>query len=235
MQDVILQTVNLRKSFGGLRALDNVTLTVRRGEIHAVVGPNGAGKSTLLNVLSGALSPDDGAILFEEKPIAGLRPHQIARLGLVRTFQISNLFENLTVEEALRAALACGRLRSTNLDRLRELLERFGLREQARRRAKELSHGDRRLVDLALAIAQEPKLCLLDEPTAGLSPPETARIVQLLLDLKAKKQTLLIVEHDMSVVRALAESVTLLHQGQVQFAGTVAEIASSARFQSIYG
>lgn len=234
MPDVILQTVQLGKSFGGLRALDNVTLTLRRGETRAVIGPNGAGKSTLLNVLSGALPPDDGTVLFEGMPIVGLRPHQIARLGLVRTFQISNLFEGLTVEEALRAALARGRLHSINPATLHELLERFGLSEQAHRRTRELSHGDRRLVELALAIAQEPRLCLLDEPTAGLSPPETESILQLLLDLKAQRRTLLIVEHDMSVVRALADRVTLLHQGQVLAEGSAEEITSSMSFQSIY-
>jgi branched-chain amino acid transport system ATP-binding protein len=234
MRDVILQTVNLRRSFGGLRAIDNVTLTLQRGETRAVIGPNGAGKSTLLNLLSGALAPDDGTILFGGDSLVGLMPHQIARLGLVRTFQISHLFEDLTVEEALRAALARGRLCSADSEALRALLARLGLCEQAHRRARELSHGERRLVELALAIAQEPRLCLLDEPTAGLSQPETESIVRLLLDLKAKQQTLLIVEHDMTVVRALADLVTVLHQGRVLAEGTPQEIRLDARVQGVY-
>lgn len=234
IQDVILQVVNLSKSFGGLRALDGMTLTLRRGEVRAVIGPNGAGKSTLLNVLSGALRPDNGAILFEGDSIVGLMPHQIARLGLVRTFQISNLFEGLTVREALCGALARGELRAVNEQIIKETLARFGLTEQAHRQARELSHGDRRLVELALALAQSPKLCLLDEPTAGLSPLETERIVQLLLDLRGRQQTMLIVEHDMAVVRALAESVTVLHQGRVLAEGTPREIGQDARAQSVY-
>ncbi len=230
----MLQAVNLSKSFGGLRALDGVTLRLRRGETRAVIGPNGAGKSTLLNVLSGALRPDKGTILFEGDSIVGWPPQQIARLGLMRTFQISNLFEGLTVREALCAALARGELRAVDEYIIEERLARFGLIEQAHRRARELSHGERRLVELALALAPEPKLCLLDEPTAGLSPRETESIIQILLECKDQQQTMLIVEHDMAVVHALADTVTLLHQGRVLAEGTTPEIRQDVRAQSIY-
>ncbi|MCS6936549.1 MAG: ABC transporter ATP-binding protein [Candidatus Bipolaricaulota bacterium] len=234
MKDVLLQAVHLSKSFGGLRALDDVTLTLRRGEARAVIGPNGAGKSTLLHLLSGALLPDRGTIFFKGMPLVGLPPYQIARLGIARTFQISQLFEGLTVADAVRLALARGKLRSLDPETLHRLLEQLGLGLQAHRRARELSHGERRLVELALAVAQRPTLCLLDEPTAGLDPSESERIVHVLLDLKERQHTLLIVEHDMGVVRAVADTVTVLHQGRVWAEGTPDEIRRDARVQKIY-
>ncbi len=228
----MLEVVGVTKDFGYFRALNGVSFTVRQGEVRALIGPNGAGKSTLVSVISGEIRPDAGSIVFAGQEITDYAPCKIARLGLVRTFQISNLFENLTVSESLRGALARGCLRSVSSSQLQEMLARVGLSAQADRVAAELSHGERRLLEIGLALAQRPKLFLLDEPTAGLSPMETKKTVELMQRLKTEGHALLLIEHDISVVRALADRMTVLHQGRTIAEGTPDEIAR--RVQHIY-
>lgn len=229
---VLLEVVGVTKDFGYFRALKGVGLQVRQGEVLALIGPNGAGKSTLASVISGEIRPDAGSVVFAGQEITGYAPYKIARLGLVRTFQISNLFENLTVSKSLRGALARGCLRSVSSSQLQEMLALVGLSAQADRVAAELSHGERRLLEIGLALAQRPKLFLLDEPTAGLSPTETKKTVELMQRLKTQGHALLLIEHDISVVRALADRITVLHQGRTIAEGTPDEIAR--RVQHIY-
>ncbi len=229
---VLLEVAGVTKDFGHFRVLNGVGLQVRQGEVRALIGPNGAGKSTLLSVISGELRPDAGSVVFAGQEITDYAPCKIARLGLVRTFQISNLFENLTVSESLRGALARGCLRSVSSSELEETLVLVGLSAQAGRLAAELSHGERRLLEIGLALAQHPKLFLLDEPTAGLSPTETKKTVELMQRLKTDGHALLLIEHDMAVVQALADRMTVLHQGRTIAEGTPDEIA--CRVQHIY-
>jgi branched-chain amino acid transport system ATP-binding protein len=230
----LLETVEITKTFDHFCILDRVNLRIVPGEIRALIGPNGAGKSTLLSVISGECRPDSGKILFHGREITRCAPHIIARLGLVRTFQISNLFENLTVKDSLRGALARGRLRSVSCPELEEALALMGLNAQADHAAAELSHGERRLLEIGLAVAQQPRLLLLDEPTAGLSPQETHRVIELVRTLTTMGCTILLVEHDLSVIRALADHVTVLHQGRVLAEGTPDEIARDERVQHTY-
>lgn len=222
---VLLEVAGVTKDFGYFRALNGVALQVRQGEVRALIGPNGAGKSTLVGVISGEIRPDAGSVVFAGQEITDYAPYKIARLGLVRTFQISNLFENLTVSESLRGALACGCLQSVSSSELEEALALVGLSEQADRVAAELSHGERRLLEIGLALVQRPKLFLLDEPTAGLNPQETQRIIELVRRFTKTACTILLVEHDISVVQTLADYVTVLHQGQVLAEGTLDEVA----------
>lgn len=229
---VLLEVVGVTKGFGYFRALEGVSLQVRQGEVRALIGPNGAGKSTLVSVISGEIRPDAGSIVFAGQEITDYAPCKIARLGLVRTFQIPSLFENLTVSESLRGAVARGCLRSVSSSQLQKMLALVGLSAQAERLTAELSHGERRLLEIGLALAQRPKLLLLDEPTAGLSPTETKKTVELMQRLKTEGHALLLIEHDMSVVWALADRVTVLHQGSTIAEGTPDEIAR--RVQHIY-
>jgi branched-chain amino acid transport system ATP-binding protein len=227
---VLLEVVGVTKNFGYFRALNGVSFTVRQGEVRALIGPNGAGKSTLVSVISGEIRPDAGSVVFAGREITGYAPCKIARLGLVRTFQISNFFENLTVSESLRGALARGCLRAVSSPQLQEMLALVGLSAQADRVAAELSHGERRLLEIGLALAQRPKFLLLDEPTAGLSPTETVKTVELMQRLKREGHALLLIEHDLSVVRALADRLTVLHQGRAIAEGTLDEIARRVEY-----
>jgi branched-chain amino acid transport system ATP-binding protein len=237
---------SLRRQFGGLVALDDVSLTVERGEIRAVIGPNGAGKSTLFNVLTGTLAPTSGSVSFKGETLTGLPPHEVCRRGVSRTFQLTSLFPRLSALENVRlAAQARARHRWSVLARdaaarptvtaAADALERVGLAALASAPAGLLSHGDQRLLEVAMALAQGPELLLLDEPTQGLSVDETARTVELLRTLLAAGGlTVLLVEHDMEVVFSLARRITVLHQGRVIGDGTAVEVQANAEVQAAY-
>ena len=232
----LLETKELTKNFGSLRAIDRLNFRLESGETRAVIGPNGAGKTTLINLLAGELSPSKGEIYFEGILISKLSVHRVARLGISRTFQIVNLFPNLTVEENIRAATQVSRpwLRwSRSAQQTTErVLTQVGLRGKSEQRVRELSHGDQRLLEIGIALAQEPKLLLLDEPTAGLSPVETQAMIELIGQLE--KMAILIVEHDMNVVLALADKITVLHRGQILAEGLPAEVQANAQVQEVY-
>jgi branched-chain amino acid transport system ATP-binding protein len=239
----ILRTEGLTVRFGGLTALDNVSIAVPAGEIRAIIGPNGAGKSTLFNCVTGVLRPTAGRIVFEGEDIAGLPPHRISRKAIARSYQITNILPGATVLENVRIAVqsrhhAWSLLRHHRsyadvIDRARAVLDAVGLRADEEELAANLSHGAQRNLEIGIALATEPKLLCLDEPTAGMSVSETRATVELVRRI-ARNLTILIVEHDMEVVMGLAQTITVLHYGEVLAEGAPAEIQANPRVQEVY-
>jgi branched-chain amino acid transport system ATP-binding protein len=240
----ILVTERLTRRFGGVVAVNGVSLTVEAGERHAVIGPNGAGKTTLFNLISGELPPSSGRVLLRDRPITGLAAHTIVTRGLARTFQRSNLLQNLTALENVRLAVqahsTATRRLLTPTGRLRDLhetawasLARMGLEHRAALPARALSYGEQRQLELAIAFAGKPRVVLLDEPTSGMSPAETAGMTSLLSRL-GREQTLVIIEHDMDVVFAIADRITVLHLGEVIACGVPDEVRGNPRVQDVY-
>jgi branched-chain amino acid transport system ATP-binding protein len=240
----VLVTQRLTRRFGGVVALDGVSLDVEAGERHALIGPNGAGKTTLFNLISGELLPSSGHVLLGGRRITGLAPNKIATQGLARTFQRNNLLLNLTALENVRLAVqaqtTATRRILTPTERLHDLheaaaalLARVGLEERASLAARALSHGEQRQLELAIALAGRPRVLLLDEPTSGMSPVETASMTSLLSRLD-REQTLVIIEHDMDVVFAIADRITVLHLGEILARGTPDEVRANPRVQDVY-
>jgi branched-chain amino acid transport system ATP-binding protein len=241
---VALTLERVSKSFGGLLAVDGVDLTVRQGERRALIGPNGAGKTTLFNLISGELGVSAGAIRLFDQDVTGLVPHRRAALGLQRTFQITNLFPSLTVlENSLLAVQGLTRAKLAMLrplrrfPRLREqalaALGAVGLEDRAHSTVRNLSHGEQRQLEIALALAARPRVLLLDEPTAGLSPAESLLMADLLRRLDPA-MTVLIIEHDMDIALELALSVTVLHYGRVIADGPRDAVKADPLVREIY-
>jgi branched-chain amino acid transport system ATP-binding protein len=239
----ILRTESLAVRFGGLNALDGVSISVPAGEIRAVIGPNGAGKSTFFNCLTGVIRPTSGRIVFNGRDIAGLPPHRISQAGIARSYQITNILPGATVLENVRIA-AQSRQTTWNIlkhhrsfghviDRSREVLAAVGLLDKEDELASNLSHGEQRNLEIGVALATEPKLLCLDEPTAGMSVAETHATVELIRRIAAN-HTIMIVEHDMEVVMGLANTITVLHYGQVLAEGPPTEIQANPRVQEVY-
>jgi len=239
-----LSLTDVSKAFGGLKAVDGVALSVQPGERRALIGPNGAGKTTLFNLISGELPPSEGRIALFGQDVTTLPPHRRAALGLARTYQITNLFPSLTVLENL--LLAVQGLERTKLaflrpvtsyrhlyERARAVLDSVGLGGKEGDVVKNLSHGEQRQMEVAMALASRPRLLLLDEPTAGLSPAESLTMTALLKTLDAGI-TLLVIEHDMDVAFALTDRVTVLHNGRVVADGSREEVRSSPLVKEIY-
>ncbi len=223
--DVVLEVEQISKHFGALAALTNVSLSVRAGEIFSVIGPNGAGKSTLFNVISGLHVPSAGRVRFRGENIAGLPPEHINRKGLAKTFQITNVFPEISAYENVRVAAQSrdpdsGRLRSLwclpDVEaRVMALLDAFGLGHRRHELAENLSHGEQRYLEICLALATEPTLLMLDEPTAGMTPGETKDATALIRNIvEARRLTLLLIEHDMSVVMGISDRIMVLHFGE---------------------
>jgi branched-chain amino acid transport system ATP-binding protein len=240
----LLATDALSRDFGALSALNRVSFAVAARERRAIIGPNGAGKTTLFNVITGQLAPTSGRILFDGTPIGGLAPHAVARRGVSRSFQRNNLFPRLAVQENLRLAAAVGApgtwdllgsvtRRRGPLDRAREVAETVGLAGRLGEPAGRLSYGEQRQLEIGVALATAPRLLLLDEPTAGMSPEETLRMTRM-LEALPRDVTLLIIEHDMDVVGSLADRVTVLHYGEVLTEGTFAEVKADPRVYEVY-
>jgi branched-chain amino acid transport system ATP-binding protein len=242
----LLETEGLTKRFGNLVAVDRMDFAVEADEIAAVIGPNGAGKSTLFNLISGLLTPTEGTVRFDERDITGLPPAKIARLRIGRSFQIVDVFEGLTVGENVRIAaqaLADGRgavWRSA--DELEEplaaadsILDDVGLAGYADARADALSHGDRRKLDIALTMAIEPELILLDEPTAGMGKEESIETVRMVRELAAERGiTLVLIEHDLEIVMGVSDRITVMHDGTKLAEGTPDEIRRNEHVQRAY-
>ena len=239
----VLRTEDLGIRFGGLAALNEVNFEVPRGEIRAVIGPNGAGKSTFFNCLTGVLRPSSGRIVFNGEDITGLSPDRISRKGIARSYQITNILPNATALENIRIA-AQSRRHGWNLVRhyrtfrdliakAAALLETVGLGGKGDELAANLSHGEQRNLEIGIALATEPQLLCLDEPTAGMSAGETDHTIALVRRI-AKDLTILIVEHDMTVVMGLADRITVLHYGAILAEGTPAEIQSNPRVLEVY-
>jgi branched-chain amino acid transport system ATP-binding protein len=226
----ILQTCGLTRRFGGLIAVDAVDLAVRPGRIHCLIGPNGAGKSTLFNLISGVLSPSAGRVLFRDRDITGQPPHAISQLGLARSFQMPRLFPSLRLIDHL---LLCTRERPTHAPRAERALERVGLAARATAPAGELAHGEKKRLEIAMAVALEPVLVMLDEPTAGMNAHETAEVADLVREV-SHEVTVLLIEHDIDFVRQLADFVTVLHRGAILREGSLAEIEQDPEVRRIY-
>ena len=234
---------NLTKRFGGLVAVDDISLRLDAGRLNAIIGPNGAGKTTLFNLITGEIAADTGSVIFQGREIIGLKPHQIVKRGISRTLQIKSVFGGLTVAENIRAAVMAHagivsmfrpaisyRAVSARID---GLLHDVGLTHVRDRTASTLSYGDIALLEMALALANEPKLLLLDEPVCGMGPEETERAVAKIKEISSRMDVVLI-EHDMEVVFAIADRITVMAQGAVLAAGTPAEIAGDQKVQEAY-
>jgi branched-chain amino acid transport system ATP-binding protein len=244
MSGTLLQVDNLAKRFGGIIASDDLSLSVSSGELHAVIGPNGAGKTTLIAQLSGQLRPDAGTIRFAGNDITALPMHRRSQLGLARSFQITSLFLDLSVLDNVALAVQahaghsfrfwCAARSEPELrDPAHSALARVGLSGRADHPASALSHGEHRLLELAMALAGSPRMLLLDEPMAGLGPEESARMVAMLRALK-NELTILLVEHDMEAVFALADRITVLVYGRVIASGAPADIRANADVRDAY-
>jgi branched-chain amino acid transport system ATP-binding protein len=243
MSEPVLRTENLTKRFGGLTAIDNLSISLSGGRIHAIIGPNGAGKTTFFNLVTGLLGPSSGRIYFRGRDITGCRPYVISRMGIKRTLQVKSVFPDLNVADNLwitrqarnrflnpfRAAASDKETRT----RVEQTLQQIGLSALAERPAGTLSYGDVAMLEIGMALISEPSLLLLDEPTCGMSPAETSRAVAKIRDL-ARSIDIVIIEHDMDVVFGIADDITVFAQGAILASGNPAAIADDERVREAY-
>jgi branched-chain amino acid transport system ATP-binding protein len=240
----ILEVRGLTKRFGGVQAVRDVSFDLRAGQLLAMIGPNGAGKSTCFNLLMGQLRPDAGSVKFEGRELVGLAPRRVWRLGVGRTFQITATFASMTVAENVQVALAShgrrmgslvARLPALYLAPALALLERLGMADQARRPCGVLAYGDLKRVELAMALANEPRLLLMDEPTAGMAPGERVALMGLTARIARERGTsVLFTEHDMDVVFAHADEILVLNRGEILAQGPPAAVRADARVREVY-
>ena len=240
----LLRLEKLNKAFGSLVVTKNVDLVIAEGERHVVIGPNGAGKTSLVHQITGQLKPSSGRIFLGERDITGAAPERICQWGVGRTFQKNNLFRTLPVRENVRLAVQAkqggwyealrgAKTRSAQIARAEQILEQTGLASRAGDSVSALSYGEQRQLEVAVALAAEPKLLLLDEPTSGMSPAETERMIKLVQALP-KSLAVLMIEHDMKVVFTLAQKITVLYYGEVLAEGTPVEVQANARVREVY-
>ncbi len=244
MAAIMLETKNLTMAFGGLVVLEDVNLRLKEGELRGIIGPNGAGKTTLLNLMIGYLKPTSGRILFRGKDITGLPPHVISQMGISVTFQLTNIFPRMTAVENVWAGvhsrserrwhpfIRAEVLTPTRI-RAEELCEQVGLGDKMDEEAANLSHGDQRLLEMAIALGCEPTLLLLDEPTQGVSPREAENIVRVIEEMSQHK-TIVLIEHNVDVVLRLAQTITVLNKGRVIAEGHPEAISANDEVQRIY-
>jgi branched-chain amino acid transport system ATP-binding protein len=239
----ILKTVNLTKNFGGLAAVQNVNFSIEEGNLQSIIGPNGAGKSTFFKLISGEINPSSGQILFDNKDITSFPQTKISHLGIAVAYQITNIFPMLSVFENVRVA-AQSRKTTFNLwsqvlshkelaEESRAILELIGLQDFQEETAANLSHGDRKRLEIGVALATKPKLLLLDEPTAGLSPPETRQTIDLIKKI-APGLTIILVEHKMKVVMEVSSKITVLYYGSLLVQGTPDDIRQNEEVRRVY-
>ena len=241
---MILKTEKLTKVFGGLKAVDKVDLDVQEGDIHAIIGPNGAGKSTFFNLVTHYLDQDEGRVIFKGEDITNLPPHRICKKGVVRCFQRANIYPMLTVAESVQMAVLSQQGKALNMFRptrnmsrseVADILDNTDLSEHADVRGDALSHGDKKRLELAIALGNRPDLLLLDEPTAGMSREETRATMQLIKGFRDRMNlTILFTEHDMSVVFGIARRITVLHQGCIIADGIPEEVRNNEEVQQVY-
>ncbi|MBK8618993.1 MAG: ABC transporter ATP-binding protein [Anaerolineales bacterium] len=244
--EIILETKNIRKQFSGLVAVDDVSIKVRKNSLHAIIGPNGAGKTTFFNLLSGNLEPTSGHVIYKGQDITHQPVHRTIHFGIGRSFQITNIFPNLTVFENIR--LASQALGSDNFkfwqasshfkkyeERTWNVIETVGLKERAQTLARTLPHGDQRKLELGMILAPDPEVLLLDEPTAGMASEQVPELIALIQGIqKQGNKTVMLVEHNMNVVMSVSDAITVMHQGMVLAEGTPAEIAANKEVQTAY-
>jgi len=242
----ILETRDLRKSFGELIAINDVSIAVETGTIHSIIGPNGAGKSTLFNLITGLYEPTAGTVYYRGEDISGVAPYKLARRGIARSFQITDIFEGLSTHENVRLAAQvvdrhrasiwkrAADMKSVN-DRTENVLRDIGLANMADRKAGNLDYGNQRKLELGLVIAIEPDVLLLDEPTAGMGQEETTNMVETIQEVTDRRNlTVMLIEHDIEVVMNSSDTVTVLHQGSVIASGSPAEIRDDSAVQDAY-
>jgi len=241
----ILETEKLTKAFGALTAVNNVSLRVEAGSLHSIIGPNGAGKTTLFNLLTGAFAPTSGRVLFDGRDITGTPAHRIAHLGLARSFQRTNVFPAFSLlDNVWVAAFACAKSWSGLLwrsaegyselmARARQALADVGLAGKSEQLAREISHGEQRQLELAIALAAAPRVLLLDEPAAGLSPEETRRMVALVRSLKGR-YTIVLIEHKMDIIMSVSDRISVMHFGNLIAEGTPQEIQRDPEVRRAY-
>ncbi|MBT8216781.1 MAG: ABC transporter ATP-binding protein [Acidimicrobiia bacterium] len=246
MADVILETRDLRREFGALVAVDGVSVEIERGSLHSMIGPNGAGKTTFFNLVSGTLAPTAGRVLYKGEDITDLPSYRAIHKGIGRSFQITNIFPNLSVLENVRlAAQAMGRdsfrlLRSHRsydryLDRAHEVLDQVDLLDKAIAPARTLPHGDQRKLELGMILAPDPEVLMLDEPTAGMAAEQVPELMDLIQSIQeAGSKTVVLVEHNMNVVMRVSDRITVMHQGAKLAEGSPEEIAGDERVQTAY-
>ncbi len=247
MDNVVLHVADVHKSFAGLHALSDIDLSVKEGETHAIIGPNGAGKSTLLNVCIGRLRPDSGHVVFNGENLTGKQPHQINQLGVVRVFQTPEIFPELSLLENVMIPILAKRDGSFKLSWFRRfagennvrskaegILQDLGIGSFTNSEAGSLSRGDKRRLELAMGLAQEPRLLLLDEPTAGMARHDTNATIDLLKRIKAQGMTKVIIEHDMHVVFSLADRISVLAGGRIICQGTPEEVKADPKVKEAY-
>jgi branched-chain amino acid transport system ATP-binding protein len=244
MSQPILEVSGLGIRFGALAAVDDVSFVVQPGSITSVIGPNGAGKSTLFNLISGAIRPLTGRVLLEGREVTGQPPHQMLRAGLSRSFQITNLFFELSVRENLRQAAqflegGAGQWRSVQrstkaLERVEELIEQFHLQAKVDEIAGVLSHGEQRRLEIAVALASRPRVLLLDEPTQGMSHVDTQETEAMIRNLAGPELTVMLVEHDVELVMSLSNHVVVMHQGRLLAQGAPLAVRGDPRVQAAY-
>ena len=238
-----MEVRNLSRHFGHFKALSNVSVSFAAGQLTAIIGPNGAGKSTFFNVLSGALSPTSGQVFFQGQDITGLQPHDYARRGIAKSFQITNVFKQLSVHENVRVAAQMrytryeifkprASLRSA-IEEADALLARVGLSALRNKTVADLAHGQQRSLEIAMALAADPQLLLMDEPTAGMSPEETTSMMSLITQL-ARERTVILVEHKMKLVMGICERLIVLHHGEFLAQGTADDIRNNAEVRRVY-
>ena len=244
--DIIIETINLSKKFGALVAVDDISLKVRRNSLHAIIGPNGAGKTTFFNLLSGNIEPTGGKVIFKGNDLTHQPVHRMIHHGIGRSFQITNIFPNLTVFENIR--LASQSLGGDNFkfwleashfkqyeERTWQVIEKVGLKERAQTLARTLPHGDQRKLELGMILAPDPEVLLLDEPTAGMASEQVPGLIALIQDIqKTGNKTVMLVEHNMNVVMSVSDVITVIHQGNVLAEGKPAEITANKEVQIAY-
>ena len=239
----IMEVQGVGMRFGAFVALNDVSIAFPAGQLTAIIGPNGAGKSTLFNVISGAFAPSSGRVLFEGRDVTGLPQHAFARIGIAKSFQITNVFRQLSAFENVRVAAQMRHSRFELLkprtalaglaDTAEALLERVGLHGVSAKRAADLAHGQQRALEIAMALAAEPRLLLMDEPTAGMSPEETTSMMDLITRI-AQERTVVLVEHKMKLVMGICQRLVVLHHGELLAEGTPAEIRGNADVKRVY-
>jgi branched-chain amino acid transport system ATP-binding protein len=240
----LLETVGLTKSFGGLTALDDVDFAVGKGELKGIIGPNGAGKTTLFNVITGYLKPTKGRVLLDGENISGLSPHVISQRGISRTFQITNIFPEMTVHESVWAGVNSRTkdpwnpfVRADTIgdisEKAEEICQLTGLSDQMNAISANLSHGDQRVLEIAIALSTDPILLLLDEPTQGVSPKEIDNLLKVIENV-SRITTAILIEHDMNIALSLSENITVLNEGRIIAEGPPREISESEEVQKVY-
>ena len=245
-RETIIETRNLSKHFGGLAAVDDVSIKIEAGTLHAIIGPNGAGKTTFFNLLSGNLKPTSGKVFYKGQDLTGKPVYRMIHMGIGRSFQITNIFPNLTVYENIRLASQAMEdknfrflMDTTKMQTVEErtavVVEKVGLKSQAYIPARVLSHGDQRKLELGMILAPDPELLLLDEPTAGMATDQVPELITLIQEVQQSGlKTVILVEHNMNVVMKVSDQITVMHQGKVLAQGTPSEIAANHEVQTAY-